>query len=139
NVYPVCVLYYSLPFEMVDVNVHPRKEYVRFVDTALLLDATRRAVSQTFASYDLIPHMGFESLFLSDAVGSTESYAGRLLKEKKLPWKLSASKVDYGTIQQVNNLYLLALSSNGFTLIDQHAAHERILYERANKYKLFTC
>ncbi len=129
-VYPICLLYFSLPYEMVDVNVHPRKEKVRFIDTTLLLDTTKRAVSQTLARYDLTPDMGFETLFLSDAVGSTVSYAGKLLKEKKLPWELPQTKIDYQTILQLHNLYLLVVSDNGFILIDQHAAHERILYEQ---------
>lgn len=132
NVYPVCLLYFSLPYEMVDVNVHPRKEYVRFVDTSLLYDAIKRAISQTLSRYDLTPSTNFEGLFLSDAVGSTESYAGRLLKEKKLPWELSV-KMDLTTITQLHNLYLLAVSNNGFILIDQHAAHERILFEQLLK------
>ncbi|HWY79944.1 MAG TPA: DNA mismatch repair endonuclease MutL [Candidatus Sulfotelmatobacter sp.] len=126
---PVCLLYFSLPFEMVDVNVHPRKEYVRFVDTPLLYEAIKRAVRQSLARYDLTPSTSFEALFLGDAVGSTESYAGRLMKEKKLPWELSI-KVDSASVTQLHNLYLLAASNNGFILIDQHAAHERILFEQ---------
>lgn len=129
NLYPICVLYYTLPFEMVDVNVHPRKEYVRFVDTTLLHETTHHAVSGTLANYDLTPHAGFGGLLLGDALGSTESYAGKLLKEKKLPWELSAP-IDPTQVIQLHNLYIVAASSNGFYLIDQHAAHERILYEQ---------
>src|SRR6185437_2748866 len=76
NVHPVGLLHIALPFEMVDVNVHPRKEFVRFVDTTLLLEAVKRAALQSLARYDLTPGTNLESLFLSDAVGSTESYAG---------------------------------------------------------------
>ncbi len=131
NIYPICLLYFSLPFEMVDVNVHPRKEYVRFVDTPLLHGAIIQAVKQVLSRYDLTPFSSsFNSLFLGDAVGSTESYAGRLLKEKKLPWELSVTNTaDYTTIVQIHNLYLFVGTENGFFLIDQHAAHERILYE----------
>jgi len=134
NTYPVSILYCSLPFEMVDVNVHPRKEYVRFVDTNLLYDSIAQAVRETFEKYDLIPELSFGSLFLNDAVGSTESYAGKLLKEKKFPWELSVkNKFDYTQIVQLHNLYLFVSSSNGFILVDQHAAHERILYEQLLK------
>jgi DNA mismatch repair protein MutL len=118
---------------MVDVNIHPRKEFVRFVDTTLLIDATRRAASQALASYDLTLESSYESLILRDAVGSTQSYAGRLLKEKKLPWELSAAKLDYLTVLQMHNLYLFVVSHSGFLLLDQHAAHERILFEQLQK------
>jgi DNA mismatch repair protein MutL len=131
NVYPVCILSFSLPFEMVDVNVHPRKEYVKFADTSLLYDAIKQAILKTFASYDLMPDAEFTHLFLSDAVGSTESYAGKLLKEKKFPWELPAKiETDYSQLLQLHNLYLLVSNNTGFILIDQHAAHERILYEQ---------
>lgn len=130
-VYPVYILYFSLPFEMVDVNVHPRKEYVRFVDTILLHDAIRRAIKQTLTRYDLSYSSGFNSLFLSDAVGSTESYAGELLKQKKMPWELSGKiETDDNQILQLHRLYIIVVTNAGFMLIDQHAAHERILYEQ---------
>jgi len=130
TVYPVCLLFVSLPFEMVDVNVHPRKEYVRFVDAVLLQNTIKQAIALTLARYDMTPSASFESLFLSDATGSTQSYAGRLLKESKMPWELPKEKIDYGTVMQLHKLYLLLLSNNGFVLIDQHAAHERVLYEQ---------
>jgi len=131
TVYPVCILYFSLPYEMVDVNVHPRKEHVRFTDNILLHDAIRHAISQTLTIYDLTPVSDFNTLSLSDAIGSTESYAGRLLKEKRLPWELSQKlKTNYEDILQIHNLYLFVVTENGFLLIDQHAAHERILYEQ---------
>jgi DNA mismatch repair protein MutL len=131
NVYPICILYFTLPFEMVDVNVHPRKEYVRFVDTQLLQNAITQAVKQVLGRYELTPISSFNSLFLSDAVGSTKSYTGKLLKEKKLPWELSVkNEADYSNIMQIHNLYLFVATESGFLLIDQHAAHERILYEQ---------
>ncbi|HVA96915.1 MAG TPA: DNA mismatch repair endonuclease MutL [Candidatus Acidoferrales bacterium] len=131
NVYPICLLFFTLPYEMIDVNVHPRKEYVRFSDQTLFFDAITRAVKQTLTRYDLTPDMSSPSLFLHDSTGSTQSYAGRLLKEKKLPWTLStALATDHVEILQMHQLYLLAVTDNGFLLIDQHAAHERILYEQ---------
>jgi len=142
--YPVCLLYISLPYEVVDVNVHPRKEFVHFVDQNFILETIRKAAAQTLAQYDLTPDINLESFFLSDAVGTTQTYAGRLLKEKSLPWKLSV-QIDYQHVLQLHNLYLFALSTNGFVLIDQHAAHERILFEQLQnefleekkKYDLF--
>lgn len=129
--YPICLLSFSLPFEMVDVNVHPRKEYVRFSDQGLLHDAIKQAVAQTLTRYDLTPETSFASLFLSDGTGSTDSYAGKLLKEKELPWTLSTKlPTDQAEIIQLHNLYLLIVLDEGFFLVDQHAAHERILYEQ---------
>lgn len=126
---PVYILHISLPYEIVDVNVHPRKEYVRFADTKLIIHAVTQAVKQTLDSYDLIPYTPINSLFLQDAVGSTDSYAGKLLKEKIL-LKEKPVIADYTQIIQLQSVYLLLLTNHGIMLFDQHAAHERILYEQ---------
>ena len=114
---------------MVDVNVHPRKEYVRFADITLIQKAITQAVNQSLAKYDLISFANIHSLFLRDSVGSTLSYAGKLLKEKKLPWELPVI-LDKAQIMQLNNVYMLVLTNNGFMVFDQHATHERIIYEQ---------
>jgi DNA mismatch repair protein MutL len=96
-----------------------------------LYDAIKRGVTQALAQYDLISEVRLDTFLLGDAVGSTDSYAGRLLKEKKLPWELSTEiTTDQSTITQLHNLYILVVVDRGFFLIDQHAAHERILFEQ---------
>ena len=130
TLYPICILFLSLPVEMVDVNVHPRKEYVRFIDTNLLQDTIRRAITQTLTRYDLTPNTNFETFFRREGKGSTSSYAASLLKEKRLSWELPMDHTDYSAFLQINNIYLLMGSRSGFLLIDQHAAHERILFEQ---------
>lgn len=132
SIYPVYVLHISLPHELVDVNVHPRKEYVRFTETNLIIQAVTQAVRQTLDKNDLIPYASINSLFLRDAVGSTESYAGNLLKEKKLPWELPVV-TDYTTILQLQSVYIVILTNQGIMVFDQHATHERILYEQLLK------
>jgi DNA mismatch repair protein MutL len=62
---------------------------------------------------------------------STKSYAGNLLKDQSLPWSLQQPlQIDKGKVVQMHNLYLIVQTKNGFVLIDQHAAHERIRYEQ---------
>lgn len=129
--YPVSILYFTLPYEMVDVNVHPRKEHVKFADTTLLYKSLTQAVKQTLSDYDLIYSSNAQSLFLNDSTRSTDSYTGRLLKEKKLPWELSQKiETNISKILQLRNMYIFIATDNGFFLIDQHAAHERILYQQ---------
>jgi DNA mismatch repair protein MutL len=131
NVYPVCILNISLPHEIVDVNVHPRKEIVRFANTNMLYTALKQAVNQALAQYDLTPDSSFSALLLSDATGSTGSYAGKLLKEKRLPWKLSKNiQTDLSQLLLLHNLYIIVITNTGFILLDQHAAHERVIYEQ---------
>lgn len=133
--YPVCIVFFEMPFETVDVNVHPRKEEVRFADSQGLLQMIEQAVTKTLAEHNLTFHTTAweKAVFLGDsdarAFKSTASYAGKLLKEQKLPWNLDQIKKD-APIVQLHNLYLVTETADGFALIDQHAAHERIMYEQ---------
>ena len=138
--YPVCILFFSLPYEFVDVNVHPRKEEVRFADNQLINEAVYRTVKQTLAEHNLIfQPRNFKGWGLSDGedkpkswrVGSVDSYAGRLLKEKRVPWDIrTVAESVSGDLLQIHSLYLLSPTKFGMTIVDQHAAHERILYEQ---------
>jgi DNA mismatch repair protein MutL len=135
QVYPVCLLFLSMPHEVVDVNVHPRKEEVRFVNQTQLYETIATAVGQTLAKHDLVFHntLWEKSAYFEEETfkNSTDSYAGKLLKDQKLPWNLSQPlQIDSDKIVQMHNLYLLVQTPNGMVFIDQHAAHERIRYEQ---------
>ncbi len=129
---PVFVLFVSLPYEFVDVNVHPRKEFVRFADTQLLTETIHRAVSETLTKNNLTFYddTGIEFGLTDDKL--TKSFAGRILKENQIPWDIRPRNEfgSFAEIIQVHNLYLIAQTRFGIALIDQHAAHERILYEQ---------
>ena len=45
--YPIFVIFISMPFEFVDVNVHPRKEEIKFTDSQMLYDAIYTSISKT--------------------------------------------------------------------------------------------
>lgn len=129
---PVFLLSLSLPFEHVDVNVHPRKERVRFIDTTTLSDVLFKAITQTLTEnnltfYDEKPF----GIALGDA-DLTKSYTGRVLKENIKPWDIRINDVVKSNeiITQLHNVYLVTQTKFGMALVDQHAAHERILYEQ---------
>jgi DNA mismatch repair protein MutL len=136
--YPICVLSLTMPYELIDVNVHPRKEYVRFSNQMAVFSALEQALSQVLAQQHITTRSDywkadalFEGIALGDSDSVTNSSAGKLLKERKLPWELDrAIKPDFSSIIQLHNLYLVMPISSGFILIDQHAAHERIQYEQ---------
>jgi DNA mismatch repair protein MutL len=127
TVYPIYILFLTMPYEVVDVNVHPKKDEVRVMDHMLTYDSIQRAFAQTLAKNNIT----FNNNQWDEMKSSTDSFAGKLLKEQKLPWTLLKNvKTDTSQIIQIHNLYLLAATTNGMAIIDQHAAHERILYEQ---------
>lgn len=136
--HPMYVLFITTPYEAVDVNVHPRKENIRFVDNQLLYDAVHKAVAQTLQQNNLTFFNDFEvGIGLADGnkkrkYGYTQSVAGKLLKENQIPWDIRTITeiANFSDSVQMHDLYLVASSKNGIIFVDQHAAHERILYEQ---------
>lgn len=145
--YPIFILFLTLPFEIVDVNVHPRKEQVHFVNKTMIFETIKKAVSETLQKKNLTLHTirwkndplydEITKTLYSPKKGLTNSFAGKLLKDSIAPWNLPTDNISKNApIEQIHNLYLLTQTKNGFIIIDQHAAHERILFEKfAEEFK----
>lgn len=130
--HPVFVLFLTLPLESVDVNIHPRKETVDFKNARTVTEVITRAVERVLTKQDLTYTIRDESesmLTLHDR--SMDGYTASALKHLVTPWQVNQSAHEREReILQIHNLYLLAETRSGMLLIDQHAAHERILYEQ---------
>ncbi|MGH7202958.1 MAG: hypothetical protein ACREHC_00765, partial [Candidatus Levyibacteriota bacterium] len=123
--YPVFLLSITLPYEVVDVNVHPRKEQVSFINKETLFETVKETIAKTLAENNIT----FDWKIPNNP-GQTKSYAGQLLKQLVLSDATQLIKREETTdIQQIHNLYLLTQTKQGLLIVDQHAAHERILYQ----------
>lgn len=134
--YPIFILFLDLPAQAVDVNVHPRKEQVSFYDNQFIYDGVLKATAKTLEAHNLtfsnLNWQGFgfypEENFKSK---DTSSYLGNLLKEEVLSDDKNLGKIIHlADPLQVHDLYLICQTKQGLAIIDQHAAHERILYEK---------
>lgn len=110
--YPIAVVSVSVPPETVDVNVHPGKETVRFTEEQRVSSAVERAVTEALSGTDLSREA--EHLFDSESIAP----------ETGKPF------ADVSVIGQFRGLYLLCEDADDLLVVDQHAAHERITYER---------
>jgi DNA mismatch repair protein MutL len=150
--YPLAALFIQLPPEEVDVNVHPAKEEVRFRHSDVVFSAVQRAVRRALLAYSPVPAMGGTSWRLPSTGNSPEigwDMAGELKTavpaQSPLPDGESGQVTNeeddppsgqiplLRLIGQVGLTYLIAEGPDGLYLIDQHAAHERVLFERLLK------
>lgn len=129
SIYPLFILFLDLPLEMVDVNVHPRKEQVAFLNNSFILQIVKEAISETLQENNIT----FQNLSWKRAgVGTTKSFAANLLRQTVLD-KSIFIKDTTSPILQIKKLYLLYQTKDEIIILDQHAAHERILFEKLEK------
>ncbi len=130
--HPIAVLNISLPGEDVDVNVHPTKTEVRFRYEHALFAAVQRVVRAALVEQMPVP-----------AIRHPTPVGGRLEQEPLWAKKEEVVGVPLfapaeperrlpilRVLGQVASTYIIAEGPDGLYLIDQHAAHERILFER---------
>jgi DNA mismatch repair protein MutL len=125
---PSVLLFLEVPGDAVDVNVHPAKLEVRFRDKYFVEHVVEEAVRAALAPLEAAVPMGatggvrFEVSGVSGFGESLEIFP----RESVTP---HASHLTPPSLLQVFDTYLLLQHDSGLAIIDQHSAHERVLYE----------
>jgi DNA mismatch repair protein MutL len=119
NRYPAYVLYLNIDPSEIDVNVHPTKSEVRFAKAEFiykfLIDSLQRKLAKTSPGNVDPP----SSLKLQD----TRQIYQTTSKNSEIP------PLGYA-VAQLAGIYILAENAQGLIIVDMHAAHERINYEK---------
>jgi DNA mismatch repair protein MutL len=138
NRYPTGVVLVSIDPGEVDFNVHPTKKQVRFRNEGDVRRFVFRSVQSALQSRRMVPPLIGRPHRAGPA--AREAGAGRIplmskqeifVQEAPQEYRPARPRTDaeVTAIAQIKNSYILAESEMEFYLIDQHAAHERILYE----------
>ncbi len=128
--YPAAVINVGLDPARVDVNVHPAKLEVRLANEAEVCAAVYRAVRQALEG------SSGSRAALGEAMPVAEAFAVPGSPGQQLALEMPQASTDVPgfpklrVVGQVAAMYIVAEGPNGMYLIDQHAAHERVLYER---------
>jgi len=140
--HPVAIINISLPPQQVDVNIHPAKSEVKFQNERLVFSAVQKAVRQALIESMPVPKIEAPAIAYGapseprelwwTSTGSGERLTGLPTASPQTPLvSLPVLRV----LGQLLSSYIVAEGPDGLYLIDQHAAHERVLFERIKEQR----
>ena len=150
--YPFFVINIQIPFEQVDVNVHPMKTEVRFHDEWRVYHVLKSGVNDSLSeilntipnfqkisseSSSFFQNIPKQSAFNFNSGSQTDSSFSNIEKiDRAKTYASNLVSTDSGNedfniekIWQVHRKYIISEINSGLVVIDQHVAHERVLYE----------
>jgi|TARA_B100001964_G_C14243732_1_gene606359 DNA mismatch repair protein MutL len=141
NRHPITVLNIEINPETIDVNVHPSKKIIKVFDEDRFYNDVFNAVRQSLYTNNLIPDAKLDDTNYKDNrkyplqtdKQSVLAVEDSPVKKKQTEEKTSEKIGPFLLIGQISKTYILAENNKGLLIIDQHAAQERINYEKFMK------
>jgi len=126
--HPVVILNLSLPGRELDVNVHPTKAQVKFHNEQVMFVTIKKAIREALSKASMAKPIAMPAM-----AGAYQQRSFTMVSDKEPTFTTPLPTLSLPILRvigQLSNTYIIAEGPEGLYLIDQHAAHERILYER---------
>jgi DNA mismatch repair protein MutL len=141
--YPVAILDFTIDEEKIDVNVHPTKIEIRIEKEAHVYQDILDSIKKKLESTELIPKVDVKEKQVQFAEPEQKKKETEY-KNKPVDKQVSKQeeiKIDdfkletpaYNILGKIHKTFILIETKQGLRIVDQHAAHERILYEQLMK------
>ena len=125
--YPIVMLYLEMDPTLIDVNVHPQKYEVKFVNELVLAFVIEEAIKRALSENPQKIVTPYEALKPDETYVQPSIFEETLQAEDPKMDRKRIPDMDY--IGTFSGTYLLFQNRDGLYLVDQHAAEERIRYE----------
>jgi len=146
NRFPVAILFVDIDPKLIDVNVHPTKREIKFLKTQEVMDAVSSSAKETLSKFSEVRSRD-EGVEASLEVGSGKKKEDSIdqlpispiqtgILTQNLTSNIKDADLVVSAIQplfpiyQYKDTYIICTDGEDLVLIDQHAAHERIIYDQ---------
>jgi DNA mismatch repair protein MutL len=126
--HPVVILNLALPGRELDINVHPTKAQVKFHNEQVMFVTIKKAIREALSKASMAKPIAMPAM-----AGAYQQRSFTMVSDKEPTFTAPLPTLSLPILRvigQLSNTYIIAEGPEGLYLIDQHAAHERILYER---------
>ena len=139
--HPVAVINISLPPDEVDINIHPAKTEVKFRNERVVFGAVQKGIRRALIEQSPVPKIEeMATIYASPTSQGQLSWAqveSNALRgsTSTAPHTPMVALPVLRILGQLLQSYIVAEGPDGLYLIDQHAAHERVLFEQVMKQR----
>jgi DNA mismatch repair protein MutL len=127
--FPVCLVHLQVNPDQVDWNRHPAKAELYLQHLEQWQDALKKTIDQALQITPESLAEGYQNARTQALLKTAEAEAGYNV-ERSITGDSSAPLIPLKAIAQVHNMYILAEHPAGMWLVEQHIAHERVLFEQ---------
>ncbi len=131
--HPIVIINISLPPGETDVNVHPTKAQIKFHHEQAVFTIVEESVKRALTTAPIAKSRDVHPWSTSQQEVTSPHLQSQMIREKEPAFVATLTPLSLPILRvmgQLSNTFIIAEGPEGLYLIDQHAAHERILYDR---------